>query len=347
MARKKKIKKLVVVDGTNLAFRAYFRFKGFTHRGEESGLIFGFIRLLQQYLIRLQPDYVVVCLDSKQSKQSNFRINILKQYKIHREKRTNPDFNPDSFNFQLKILRSVLPEMGISVIYDTRGLGFEADDYVAYVAKKFDGKTIILSSDKDFNQLIEGSGRIQILAPKSDTLTHYKTYESKWGHHYTQARDYLILLGDTSDDIPGYNGMGKIRTNKFLYEFKSIRKFLDDPKSEFKPIDKETLKHIYHRNRKLIDLCYSIKLIEETLKGKLPIKYSTNSGKINSKDWHEFTERFGLQSFNRPNFIEPFTKLKSVKRWKVNKLNKIKQKEYEQLLNTDRWPLRSREDHSS
>ena len=82
MPRKNLDRSLLIIDGSNLAHRAYHKFANMRYEGQKTGMIYGFLRLLQQYAIRFRCKYIIVTFDTKQSKSSNFRNELLGSYKI-------------------------------------------------------------------------------------------------------------------------------------------------------------------------------------------------------------------------------------------------------------------------
>lgn len=303
MTRKMKTDKLMlVIDGSNLAHRAFQKFETLKSvKGERTGLIYGFMRLLQSYIVRFRPTYVVVTLDSKQSKESNFRNDLLGSYKKHRE---NISMDYESFNEQLKSVRKMLKYLNIPVVYDKVGLGHESDDYIGFYAKAHDrGKVVIISSDKDFCQLIDE--RVKIFNPFKEAIINKANCKEIMGYEPSECVDYLCLVGDKSDDIPGYRGIGPVKARKFLDEFKSIENFISSNGS-FSGIDMDGMKDLYSRNKVLIDI--SVALDKYPLK-KIPVKYN-KAGEINYMKLKDIFKRYTLGSFIQPDFVKPFKTLK-------------------------------------
>lgn len=306
--RKKTTKKreyaMLIVDGSNLAHRAYRKFSNLsTREGRHTGLIYGFFRLLHSYLIRFQPTYCIVVFDSHRSKESNFRNELLKSYKEHRMDLSN-QMDYKDFNYQVRIVRRLLKLMNIPYVWDYTGLGHEADDYIAWIALNHKGKSIIVSSDKDFCQLI--NKKIRVYNPFRDTVINYYTCKPTMEYSPEECVDYLSLLGDHSDDIPGYKGMGPVKIRQFLDQFGSIQKFMDDPNAEFKGIDKDALELVYKRNYQLIDMHYA--LTQKPFEFP-PLHYSKEN-KVQRYKIQVYLKRFHLQSFMLRDFMKPFKKLK-------------------------------------
>lgn len=300
---------LMIVDGSNLAHRAFHKFRNLSYKGEPTGLMYGFLRILQSYIIRFRPTYVLVTFDTHQSKSSNFRNELLGSYKEHRTRDLSIDY--ESFNKQTTLLKKILRYLNIPVIWDKVGLGHESDDYIGYFAMKHTGKVVIISSDKDFCQLL--SSRVKILNPSKETLIVPKTCKDIMGYSPEECVDYLSLLGDKSDDIPGYKGMGEKNIRKFLDQFGSIKAFLEDEEASYPKIDREALESVYNRNLELIDI--SVALTNHPLK-KIPIYYPKKKDpEILKRRLKLLFSKYGLLSFMNEDFLQPFNKLLTKRTW--------------------------------
>ena len=300
---------LMIVDGSNLAHRSFHKFKNLTYKGEHTGLIYGFMRILQSYLVRFRPTYVLVTFDTNESKSSNFRNKLLGSYKEHRTRDLSIDY--ESFNKQNKILKKILRYLNIPVIWDKKGLGHESDDYIGHFALKHTGKVIIISSDKDFCQLL--SPKIKIFNPSKETLVLEKTCKDIMGYTPQECVDYLCLLGDKSDDIPGYKGMGEKNTRIFLDQFGSISSFLDDEEANYPRIDREALGAVYNRNIEMIDI--QVALSKYPLK-KIPIAYPYKGDKKELlRKLKLLFIKYGTMSFMTSQFLEPFNRLLTKSTW--------------------------------
>lgn len=292
---------LMVVDGSNLAHRSYHKFKNLkANNGVGTGLVYGFLRILGSYLTRFKPSHVVIIFDTHESKESNFRNGLLEGYKAHRSK-ISMDY--EDFNKQLSLLRRILRLLGVQMIIDRKGLGYESDDYIAWLAINHPGKSLIISSDKDFCQLLDK--RVKIFNPNKDTLILSQTCKDIMGYSAEECVDYLILNGDKSDDIPGYYGMGEVKTKAFLKQYGSIADFIDAKGAEFKGIERDQLEELYKKNKSLIDLRTALTL--HPIK-KVPwVKGCTNN--IRKDRLFMVLDKFNLRSFKIPDFLEPFKKL--------------------------------------
>lgn len=299
--RGRKPRMLMVIDGSNLAHRSYHKFKNLkANNGMNTGLVYGFLRILNSYLVRFKPSHLVITFDTKKSKQSNFRNDLIEGYKAHRSKIT---MDYEDFNKQTRLLRRILRLMGVQMIIDKKGLGHEADDYIAWLVMNHPGKSFIISSDKDFCQLL--SNKVKIFNPSKEIMIHEQTCESIMGYSSSNCVDYLILNGDKSDDIPGYYGMGEVKTKGFLDTYGSIENFLNDPKAEFRGINRDQLEKLYQKNRQLIDLRTALSLYP--IRSIPWVKGCTNN--IRMKQLFRVLDKYTLRSFKIPYFLEPFRKL--------------------------------------
>lgn len=305
MPRKNLDRSLLIIDGSNLAHRAYHKFTNMRYEGQKTGMIYGFLRLLQQYAIRFRCKYIIVTFDTKQSKSSNFRNELLGSYKIHRKDNLRIDF--EDFNQQAKITKKILKLLNVPVIWDSKGLGHESDDYIGYYAIKHSSthsKVTILSSDKDFCQLI--SKDVKVFNPFKSQLITPRNCKEVMGYTPEECVDYLCLLGDHSDDIPGYKGMGEKKTRDFLDQFGSIKAFLKNPSATFRGIDRDGLEDLYRRNKELIDVRVALK--KHKLE-KIPIIYH-KSNTVDREKLRKLFIKYGFASFLNPEFFKTFEQLK-------------------------------------
>ena len=297
----------MVIDGSNLAYRTFHKFQNIRTLSEgKVGLVYGFIKVLQSYIIRFNPTHLVICFDTQASKKSNFRNKLLPDYKATR-KTLNLKVDYESFNRQLVILKKILLSMGVTVIWDKEGLGHESDDYIAQIAISTTSKCLIVSSDKDFCQLL--NKKVKIFNPSKDTLIRYDTCEEIMEYPPEQHKDFLILVGDNSDNIKGYKGIGPVKAKQFFNKFGSLKSFLGDSSNEFPWITREGLDDLYERNRPLIDLEYGLR--------KYPIKqWPIVQKKYNADKLFKLLDKYSMNSFMKPDFMKPF---KTLKQWNIEK----------------------------
>jgi DNA polymerase-1 len=210
------MKELYVLDGYSLIYRSYFAFIRNPLRdskGNNTSAIFGFFRSLFTILSERNPDYFVIAQDSM---TPTFRHEKYPDYKITREK-TPPDLHA-----QIEPIEEILELLAIPMI---RVNGYEADDIIAALAarcRKAKQHCYIISGDKDLLQLA-GDG-VQILKPDKSGFSELGREEvhEGWGVYPEQIRDYLALVGDSSDNVPGVKGIGAKTAVKLLEEYESL-----------------------------------------------------------------------------------------------------------------------------
>ena len=198
----------------------------------------------------------------------------------------------------MKILRM----LRIKYLFDkNNSTGFEGDDLLAYLYFKKISKeclVTIVSSDKDFNQLLT-TDRVKIFNPRKEEYVRQTNCESLFGYTPYETVDFLSLVGDSSDDIPGFPGIGPVKARKFLDKWHSIAKYLElnaDAK----------MKEVYERNRQLIDLKWFVD--NHSLDLDKVLKTYTRR-KINYEKFREVCIEYSFNSFMTDIFIEPFKKL--------------------------------------
>lgn len=198
------MKKVILVDGSGLVYRAYFAFLTrplTTTRGENTSALFGFLRFFTQIVRDMAPDRVIVAFDKS---RVTFRNEIYSDYKANREA-TPPDLKA-----QIPWVIEALTLMDVPVLEMDN---YEADDIIGTLSErlKSNNDVLIISGDKDLLQLV--GGNVRALRPQKG-LTETKLLDregvkAEMGVYPEQTVDYLAILGDTSDNIPGIKGIGE------------------------------------------------------------------------------------------------------------------------------------------
>ncbi len=212
------MKKLLLIDGSGLIYRAFYAFVSrplMTSKGENTSAIFGFLRMLFKLIREQKPDAIAVAFDSG---RDTFRKEKYEKYKAQRLQA------PDDLKKQIPAVEELLKAMNIPV-YAVKG--FEADDIIATLsnqAVKNGWEVVIVSSDKDLLQLVNGN--IKVIAPTkgiSETITYDRnTVVEKWSVPPERIVDLLALMGDSSDNVPGVKGIGEKTAKKLLSEYGSL-----------------------------------------------------------------------------------------------------------------------------
>ena len=289
-------KHVLLIDGENILHQSFHKFEKLKSTdGRPSGAIFGFFKSLHMYIDRFNPKEVYITFDNG---HSEFRDKLNPNYKGHRK---NISIDYESLQLQKAEIMKILRYLRINYIFDkNKSYNYEGDDFLAYlVLKKFNkDKVTIVSSDKDFNQLISSS--VKIFNPRKEQYVREDNCKDLFEYSPDETVDYLSLVGDKSDDIEGYPGMGPKKTRTFLDKYGSINNYLKDH-------DDEKMKAVYEKNMQLIDLKWYINNIP--LKS-LPIKrYKDKNLKL--EKFKEICITYSLASFMTNNFIKVFQELKS------------------------------------
>lgn len=291
-------KHYLLVDGEGLLHQSFHKFTNLSTRDKvPTGAIFGFFKSLRMYLYRFNPDDVYVVFDNGHSKH---RTKILNTYKDHR-KRIDIDY--ESLQEQKKQIQKGLRMLRIKYIYDKeRKCSYEGDDFLAHLVLKYlprKSKVTLVTADKDFNQLLRGQ-QIKIYNPRKDQLIYESNCKVLFGYTAKETVDYLCLVGDTSDDIPGYNGLGPKKTRTFLDTYGSIEEYLGQDKCMKDDPGHSKMKECYGRNQQLIDLkwfCNNYPL------DSLPL---VEKDSMKLKAFKKFSITYELGSFQDDLFINIF-----------------------------------------
>ena len=210
---------LLLIDGHAAAYRAFYAIRDLTAPdGTPTNAIFGFVKALQRAREHIQPTHFTVVWDGGLDEE---RTEILPGYKSER------DPMPDAMAVQLDGMVEWLEATGIASICED---GVEADDGIATLARQAEAAglfTVIASPDKDFMQLV--NERIGILNPNDKTGTIWGAEQvlRKSGVEPRQIVDWLSLVGDAVDDIPGVFGVGPKTASKWLSKFGTLDALLE------------------------------------------------------------------------------------------------------------------------
>ena len=212
---------LYLLDGYSLIYRSYFAFinRPLTNpQGQNISAFFGFFRSLLNMFDTYSPAYFAVVLDSR---VPTFRHEMYAEYKANREKA------PEDLHAQIPLIEEALSVMNINVIQQDR---YEADDIIATLARKcsVEGRACyIISSDKDLLQLLDE--HVIMLRPDKGKYRRIGPDEvlEDLGISAEQIVDYLSLIGDSADNIPGVKGIGPKTAAKLLQKFGSLDRIYD------------------------------------------------------------------------------------------------------------------------
>lgn len=204
---------LYLIDGSSYVFRAYYAVnRSFTtSAGFPTNAVFGFSNMLRKFMKDFSPAHIGVFFDSK---GDTFRKQIYPEYKANR----GPA--PEDLSPQIEKIMELTEAMGIKVVQKE---GFEADDLIATVAKaaeKRGKETVLITGDKDFCQLV--SDKITLFDTMKEEKTGVSEVRRKYGLPPESFVDMLALAGDSSDNIPGVEGVGQKTAAKLLARYGSL-----------------------------------------------------------------------------------------------------------------------------
>lgn len=203
---------LVLVDGSSYLYRAFHALPSFSNsRGEPTGAVFGVLNMLLKFVKDYQPKCMAVVFDAS---GKTFRDEIFTEYKANRTPM------PDDLRAQVEPLLAIIKAQGLPLL---RIPGVEADDVIGTLAVKAAkaGKQVLISTgDKDMAQLVNGS--ITLINTMSNSVLDRAGVKAKFDVYPEQIIDYLALVGDSSDNIPGIEKVGPKTAAKFLNQYGTL-----------------------------------------------------------------------------------------------------------------------------
>jgi len=206
--------RLLIIDGHAFAYRAFYGIRGLTSpSGRPTNAIYGFINMLSKLEAKVLPTHAVVVWDGGLDAE---RVEELDDYKGER------DPMPDDMEVQLDSMVEYLEAEGWASVCDD---GIEADDRIGQLAKRAEAEgfeVVIASSDKDFFQLINDRVKMVNPADKSGVAMDAGAVVAKTGVKPSQIVDWLSLVGDAADNIPGVPGVGVKTASALLNQFGSV-----------------------------------------------------------------------------------------------------------------------------
>jgi len=289
-------KRLFLVDAYALIFRGYYAFiknPRINSKGQDTSAIMGFMNSLLDVIKRERPDHLAVCFDKEGSKD---RVEMYEDYKANR------DETPEGIRTAIPHICDILTAMHVPIMVKE---GYEADDVIGTLsrqAEKEGYKTFMVTPDKDFAQLVNEN--TFMYRPKS----FGGGYET-WGIPEVQKKfeverpeqviDYLGMMGDSSDNIPGLPGVGEKTAKKFLKQFGSMEGLLDNTDQL-----KGKMKEKVEDNAELGRL--SKKLARIML--DVPVEFNAKDFELSEPDVEKVQEIFKELEFRRlwDNFLKTF-----------------------------------------
>jgi DNA polymerase-1 len=216
-------KRLFLLDAYALIFRGYYAFiknPRINSKGMDTSAIMGFMNSLMDVIKREKPDHLAVAFDNGGSKLRN---EIFPEYKAHR------DATPEAIKIAVPYIQSLLKAMHIPII---EVKGYEADDLIGTIAKqaeKENYKVFMVTPDKDFAQLVSENIFMYKPARMGNGIEIWgvpEVLEKFQIERPEQVIDFLGMMGDAADNIPGLPGVGEVTAKKFLKEYGSMENLL-------------------------------------------------------------------------------------------------------------------------
>jgi len=223
-AKTEKRKRLAVIDGKSVFYRGYYAMPNLaTKDGTPTGGVFGFATMALEVIKRLKPDYVAVAWDKP-------KTNIRRRLELYPEYKAGRKPAPPDFKAQVPVLHELLEAFGWP-LYELDD--YEADDIMgslATQAKKLNLETLLITSDLDMLQLVNGHTQVYALKKGLSNIEQYSPehFEEKYHIDVDQFIDLKALKGDSSDNIPGVPGIGEKGAIQLLQEFKTLDGIYDN-----------------------------------------------------------------------------------------------------------------------
>jgi len=206
------MKRIYLVDVSSLFFRAFYAIRPLTSpSGMPTNAIYGFLSMITKLLKEERPDHIVFCYDRK---EPSFRNELYADYKANRAE------TPEDLVPQIPYIKKLADYLGIPSLELS---GFEADDLIGALTKvsRHHGlEVFIVSGDKDFGQLVEP--HVWLYDTMKNTKLDSAGVKEKWGIRPDQMIDYLALVGDSSDNVPGVFGIGPKGAQKLLEQYETL-----------------------------------------------------------------------------------------------------------------------------
>jgi DNA polymerase-1 len=210
------VKTLLLVDGSSYLYRAYHALPDLrTKKGEPTGAIYGVLNMLRKLLKDVRADYSAVVFDAK---GKTFRDDLYSEYKANREAM------PDELTLQVQALHETIRAMGWPLLVVE---GVEADDVIGTLTKaaeRDDTRVVISTGDKDMAQLV--SPRVTLVNTMSNEMLDEAGVEKKFGVQPKKFVDYLTLIGDSIDNIPGVEKVGPKTACRWLVQYGSLEEIM-------------------------------------------------------------------------------------------------------------------------
>ncbi|WP_312240799.1 DNA polymerase I [Pantoea sp.] len=278
---------LILVDGSSYLYRAYHAFPPLTNSaGEPTGAMYGVLNMLKSLLTQYKPSHVAVVFDAK---GKTFRDELFENYKSHR-----PPM-PDDLRAQTGPLHEMVKAMGLPLLAVS---GVEADDVIGTLALEAEkkGRAVLISTgDKDMAQLV--SPNITLINTMNNTILGPEEVEQKYGIPPALIIDYLALMGDSSDNIPGVPGVGEKTAQALLQGLGGMTSIYDnlDKVADLAFRGAKTMAAKLEQNKEVAFLSYQL----ATIKTDVELEQTCKQLTVNEPDIDALDALFTRYEFRR------------------------------------------------
>lgn len=278
---------LILVDGSSYLYRAYHAFPPLTNsRGEPTGAMYGVLNMLRSLLLQYQPTHAAVVFDAK---GKTFRDELFEHYKSHR-----PPM-PDDLRAQIEPLHAMVRAMGLPLLAVS---GVEADDVIgtlALEAEKVGRPVLISTGDKDMAQLVTPG--VTLINTMTNTILGPDEVRTKYGVPPELIIDFLALMGDSSDNIPGVPGVGEKTAQALLQGMGGLDTLYAHPEkiAELSFRGAKTMAAKLEQSKELAYLSYKL----ATIKTDVELELTCEQLEVEQPAAQELLELFKQYEFKR------------------------------------------------
>lgn len=291
----RKRKKFVIIDAMALAYKGYYAFISrplTTAKGEPTSAVYGFMSQLLKIIEDTRPDYLAVAFDSK---EKTFRHERYENYKSSREAM------PEDMIPQIQRIKEIIEAFRIPLYILP---GYEADDLIGTACKKAEASGLdcyAITPDKDYVQLI--TPNIKVVKPGKSTdeiiILDEKKVREELGFEPRQMIDYLALVGDSSDDIPGVAGIGPKTALPLIQRYKTLENIYKN----IEEIEKQSIINKLKENKENAFLSKEL----ATIHTEVPFEFNLNDAIYEKPDFEKLIRLLGELEFK--SFVTRIKKL--------------------------------------
>jgi len=247
------VSRLIVFDVSSFIFRAYFAIRPLSSPdGTPVNAVYGVLNMIQKILKDYKPTHVLIARDTK---EKSFRLEIYPEYKANRSE------PPEDLRPQFKLIEELVDLLNWPQL---KMVGYEADDIIGSIVtqmhSEFD-EILIATGDKDLMQFVDD--KVKMLDSMKDKIYGVNDVKEKMGVWPNQIVDYLSLIGDSSDNIPGVKGIGEKGAQKLLEEYENLETCLLKANEVANKRTREALlngEESAHLSKKLVSIVTDLKL---------------------------------------------------------------------------------------